>query len=137
MLKIGQNLPLDSKTAQYFVGVCAPLEYFDRDALLKLSVGALGQINGSHAAASEFFDNCVRAHSLANSMAFIVPEMRSRELREFFKGLCVVGQELFSLTEERRVIRAQFSEHRCPLFRRGLLQRICKDLLETLPACRI
>src|SRR5262245_26878584 len=137
MLKIGQNLPLDSKTTQHFVCVCAPLEYFDGDALLKLPVGALGQINGSHAAASEFFDNRIRTHSLANSITFVAREARSRKLREFFKGRCVVGQESFSPPEERRVIRTQLSEHRCPLFRRGLLRRFYKDLFEPLPACWI
>jgi hypothetical protein len=92
MLKIGQNLALDSKTAQHFVGVCAPLQYFDRDALLKLSVGAFGEINGSHATASEFFDNRVRTHSLANSIAFVAPEARRCDLCEFFENTGILGE---------------------------------------------
>src|SRR5437773_1586601 len=111
MLKIGQNLPLDSKTAQHFVGIRAPLENFDRDALFKLSVGALRQINGSHTAASEFADNRVSTDALADPIAFVSPQPCRRELCKFFENSGIAGEELFRFVEEGGVVRARFSEH--------------------------
>jgi hypothetical protein len=57
-----------------------------------LSVGAFGEINGSHAAASEFFDNCVRTHSLANSIAFVAAEAGRCDLCEFFEDTGILGK---------------------------------------------
>jgi hypothetical protein len=137
MLKIGQYLPLDSKTAQHFVSVCAPLEYFDRDALFKLSVGAFGEINGSHAAAPEFFDNRVRTHSLADSIAFVAPEACRCDLCEFFENIGILGEQLLSFTQECGVTGARLFERCRTLFRRGMLQHVGKNTLEPLPACWI
>jgi hypothetical protein len=67
-------LPLDPKTVQHFISICAPLEYFDRDSLFKLSIGAFGQINSSHTATPEFSDNHVRADSFSDSMGFVAPQ---------------------------------------------------------------
>src|SRR5215470_20130369 len=94
MLKIGQNLALDSKTAQDLVSIGASLENFNRDALFKLSVGALGQVNGSHAAAAKFAADCVCTYSLANSIAFVSAESRRRELCKLFENGSLVGQKL-------------------------------------------
>jgi hypothetical protein len=47
------------------VGIHAPLDQFDGDALLELPVGAHPQINHRHAAPSDFTLNPVRAHSAA------------------------------------------------------------------------
>src|SRR6266496_1093368 len=131
MLKIGQDLPLDFKTTQHFIGICTPFKYFDGDALLKLSIGPLGKVNGSHTSTPEFADDRIRAD------AFVVPKARRRELCKFFENTCIVGEELFSLTKERRVIGARLFEHCRTLFGRGLLQRVGEDIFETLPACRI
>src|SRR5215510_14146192 len=106
MLKIGQNLPLDSKTAQDFVSICSSLEDFDRDALFKLSVGALGQVNGSHTSTPKFADNCVCTYSLANSIAFVSSESCRRELCKFFENGGIVGQKLFRFAKECRIVRA-------------------------------
>src|SRR5437867_9487190 len=106
MVKIGQDLPLDSKTAQHFIGVCAPFEHFDRYALFKLSVGALGQVNGSHTAAAKFADNCVCTYSLANSIAFVSPESRAGELCKFFENGGIVGQKPFRFAKQCCVVRA-------------------------------
>src|SRR5438128_1346983 len=135
MLKIGQNLPLDSKTTQHFVGVCTPFEHFDRYTLLKLSIGALGKVNGSHTPTPEFSDDRIRADSFADSITIVAPKTRRRELGEFFEGRSIVGEELFSLAEKGRVISTRSSEHRRTLFRRGLLQRVGKDIFEAMPAC--
>src|SRR5437868_9273951 len=137
MVKVGKNLPLHSKATQHFIGVCASLEYFDRDALFKPSVGTFGEINGSHTAASEFSDNCVRTEPLAGSIAFVASETRRCELRKLFQDGRILGKQLFSFTKKRRVICACFSERCCPLFNGGLFQRVCKNILEALPARRI
>jgi hypothetical protein len=92
MIELGQDLAFRSETAQHFVGVRAPLEYFDRDALFKLSVGAFGEINCSHATASEFFDNRVRTHSLANSIPFVAPKACRCDLCEFFENTGILGE---------------------------------------------
>jgi hypothetical protein len=57
-----------------------------------LSVSAFGEINGSHAAASKFFDNRVRTHSLANPIAFVAPETRRCDLCEFFENTGILGE---------------------------------------------
>jgi hypothetical protein len=116
MLKIGQNLPLNSKTAQHFVGVCAPLEYFDSDPLFKLSVGTLGKIDRSHTAVPQFSDNLVCAQPLPNPVAFVLTEARRRELSEFFERRGVVGEEFLSLTEKCRVTSTRSAQHRRALF---------------------
>jgi hypothetical protein len=116
MLKIGQNLPLDSKTAQHFVGIRASLKYFDRYALFKLSVRAFGEVNGSHTAASKFAYNCVCTYSISNSMALLLPEPYCGQPGEFFENTGVLGQQPFSFMKECRVIRARFSEHCRPPF---------------------
>ena len=121
MIKIGKNLPLRSKATQHFIGVCASLEYFDRDALFKLSVGTFGEINGSHTAAPEFSIYHVRAEPLAGSIAFVASETRRCELRKLFQDGGILGKQLFSFTKKRRVICACFSERCCLLFSRGLL----------------
>src|SRR5215468_1177282 len=102
MFQIGQNLALNSETAQDFVSIGASLENFDRDALFKLSVGALGQVDGSHAAAAKFADDCVCTYSLANSIAFVSPESRRRKLSELFENGCIVGQKVFRFAKECR-----------------------------------
>src|SRR5947208_3337952 len=116
MLKIGQNLALDSKTAQDFLGICASFEDFDRDALFKLSVSALGKVNGSHTAASKFVENLVCTDSLSNSIAFVLPEPCCHQLSKFFKKSGIMGQEPFSVTEECCIVCARCSEHRRPTF---------------------
>jgi hypothetical protein len=134
VLKVGQNLPFDSKPAQHLISISTSFKDFDRDALLKMSIGALGKIYRSHATAPKFPDNCVGADSLTDSIAFVVPEAYRCELREFLEGLGIVGKELLSLTEERGVVSAQFSEHCGASFKGRLLQRFCKNVLEALPA---
>src|SRR4029450_1783691 len=99
MIEPGQDLAFRSETAQHFVGICAALEYFDRDALFKLSVGAFGEINGSHATASEFFDNRVRTHSLAYSIVFVAPEACCCDLCEFFENIGIVGEKRLRLQQ--------------------------------------
>jgi hypothetical protein len=116
MLEIGQDLPLDSKTAEHFVGICASLEYFDRYALLELSVGALGKVNGSHATTSEFSDDRIRTDAFADAIAFIVPEAPACEFREFFENTGIVGEQPFSLKKECCVMGARLSEHCRPPF---------------------
>jgi hypothetical protein len=106
MVKIGQDLPLDSKTAQHFIGICAPFEHFDRYTLLKLSIGALGKVNGSHAATPEFSDDRIRADAFADAIAFIVPEAPCCEFREFFENTGIVGEQPLSLKKECCVIGA-------------------------------
>src|SRR6266568_8662691 len=124
MLKIGQDLPLDSKTTQHFIGVCTPLEHFDRYALLELSIGALGKVNCAHPAAPQFSYDRIRADSFADSIAFVARKTRRRKLCKFFENTRVVGDELFSLTKECCIIGARSFEHCRTLFRRGLLQRV-------------
>src|SRR5262245_9265464 len=116
MLQIGQNLALDLETAQHLVSIGGSLENFDRDALFKLSVGALGQVNGSHAAAAKFADDCVGTYSLANSIAFVSHESRRSELCKLFENGSVVCQKLFRFATECRIACARFSEHRSLLF---------------------
>src|SRR5262245_52056230 len=116
MLKISQDLPFGSKTAQHFVGISASLEYFDRDTLFKLSVGASGKINSSHTAASNFVENLVRTDSLSNSIAFVLPEPRCHQLSKFFKKSGIMGQEPFSVAEECCILCARCPEHRRPTF---------------------
>ena len=106
MFKLSQHLSLDSKTTQDFIGVCTPFKYFDRHALLKLSIGALGEVNGSHTPTPKFADNCVCTYSLANSIAFVSPESRRRELCKFFENGGIVSQKLFRFAKECRVVRA-------------------------------
>jgi hypothetical protein len=81
-----------------------------------LSIGALGQVNGSHAAAAKFADDCVCTYSLANSLAFVSPESRRRELSKLFENGGIVGQKLFRFAKECRIVRARFSEHCSLLF---------------------
>ncbi|HVD60566.1 MAG TPA: hypothetical protein VNC11_06805 [Gemmatimonadaceae bacterium] len=92
MLKLSQDLPLGSKTTQYFLRIRAAFKNFDSNSLSKLSVGAFAEINGSHAAASEFFDNRVRTHSLANSIAFVALEACRCDLCEFFENTGILGE---------------------------------------------
>src|SRR5215471_13582211 len=116
MLQIGQNLALDSETAQDLFSIGASLENFDRDALFKLSIGALGQVNGSHAAAAKFADHCVCTYSLANSIAVVSPKSRRRELCKLFENSGIGGQKFFRFAKECRIVRARFSEHCSLLF---------------------
>src|SRR5215472_11133910 len=111
MLKISQNLALNSETAQDFVSIGASLENFDRDALVKLSVGALGQVNGPHATAAKFADDCVCTYSLANSIAFVSPESRRRKFSKLFENGGIVSQKVFRFAKECRIVRARSSEH--------------------------
>src|SRR2546423_6636390 len=137
MLKLGQDLPFDSKTTQSLLRICASLENFDRDTLLELSVGTFGEINGPHTAAPEFSYYHVRAEPLAGSIAFVASETLRCEVRKLFQDGRILGKQLFSFTKKRRVICACFSERCCPLFNGGLFQRVCKNILEALPARRI
>jgi hypothetical protein len=134
VFKISQNLPFDPKPAQHLVSISTSFKDFDRDALLKMSIGTLGKIDRSHATVPKFPDNCVRADSLAKSIAFVVPEACRCELREFLESRGIVGKELFSLTKEFGVISARFSKHCRAFFKGRLLHRLCKDMLEALPA---
>jgi hypothetical protein len=102
-----------------------------------LSVGAFGEINGSHATASEFFDYCVRTHSLADSIAFVAPETCRCDLCEFFENIGILGEQLLSFTQECGVIGARLLERCRTLFRRGMLQRVGKNTFELLPTCWI
>jgi hypothetical protein len=86
---------------------------------------------------SDFSNNLIRAESFADSIAFVLPKARRRELRKFLENTGIVGEQLFSLKKECRVIGARLFEHCRPLFRGGLLQRVGKDILEALPACWI
>jgi hypothetical protein len=86
-----------------------------------LSIGALGQVNGSHAATAKFADDCVCTYSLANSLAFVSPESRRRELSKLFENGGIVGQKVFRFAKECRIVRARFSEHCSLLFDRRLL----------------
>src|SRR5437667_11808130 len=105
MFELGQNLPLDSKTPQHIISICTSFKYFDRDALLKLSIGTLGKINCAHPAAPEFSYDGIGADSFSNTVAFVVPKARRCELCEFFEDRGIAGKELFSFTEKARVIR--------------------------------
>src|SRR6266481_10025416 len=109
MLQIGQNLPLDSKTSQYFIGICASFKDLDRDALLKLSIGTLGKINCAHPAAPEFPYDGIGADSFSDPVAFVVPKARRCELCEFFEDRGIAGKELFSFTEKGSVISTRSS----------------------------
>ena len=90
MLKFGQDLPLHSKTTQYLLGICASFENFDSSSLAKLSIGALGEINRAHTAASEFLYNHVGTEPLPNTITLVFPETGGCELREFFEDSSVV-----------------------------------------------
>jgi hypothetical protein len=116
MLEIGQDLPLDSKTTQHFIGVCTPFKYFNRYTLLKLSIGALGEVNCAHPATPEFSYDGIGADSFSDPVAFVVPKARRCKLCEFFEGRGIVGEELFSLMEKGRVISTRLSQHRRALF---------------------
>src|ERR1700745_643347 len=111
MLEIGQDLPLNSKTAQHFISIRATFKYFDRYTLLKLSIGALGKVNCAHPAAPEFSYDGIGADSFSNPVAVRVPKARRCELCEFFEGRGIVGEELFSLTQKGRVISTRSSQH--------------------------
>src|SRR5262249_20999141 len=100
MVQVCENLPLYSKPAQHFVGVCAAFEYFDRDTFLKLSVGTFGEIDGPHSAASEFFDNYVRPYPLSNASFFILCETSCSKFRKLLKYAGILAKQFFSLTEE-------------------------------------
>jgi hypothetical protein len=117
MLKIGQNLSLDSKTAQHFISICTSFKYLYRDTLLKLPIGTLGKINCAHPAAPEFFYNGIGADSFSNPVAFVAPKTRPCEICEFFEGRGITREELFSFTEKGRVISARLSQHGRALFK--------------------
>src|SRR5262249_10122074 len=85
MLKLGQDLPLDSKATQDFLRICASFENFDSNSLFKLPIGALGEINGSHPTSPEFLYNHVGAEPLPNAITLVSPETGSCELCEFFE----------------------------------------------------
>jgi hypothetical protein len=61
MVEIGQNLLLVAEAAENGIGVHATLDDLDGNLLLELIVGALGQIDGAHTAASDFTQNLVGA----------------------------------------------------------------------------
>ena len=116
MVKISQDLSLDSKTTQHFIGVCTPFKYFDRYALLKLSIGALGDVNSSHTPTPKLFDDHIRADSLTDAIAFVMPKAPRCEFRKFFENGRIVGEQLFSLKKKCCVIGARLGQHSCTLF---------------------
>src|SRR5688572_17009391 len=58
MVEIGQNLTLVAKTTDYKIRVHSAFDKLDGDFLLKLAVGAFGQINCSTPAAHDLFFQC-------------------------------------------------------------------------------
>jgi hypothetical protein len=116
MFELGQNLPLDSKTSQHFISICASFKDLDRDTLLKLSIGTLGKINCAHPAAPEFSYDGIGADSFSDTVAFVVPKARRCKLCEFFEGRGIAGEELFSFTKKGRVISARSPQHGRALF---------------------
>src|SRR6266700_5088323 len=113
VLKLSQDLSLDSKTTQHFIGVCTPFKYFDRYALLKLSIGSLGEVNSSHTPTPKLFDDHIRADSFTDAIASVMPTAPRCEFRQFFANGRIVDQQLFSFKKKCCVTGARLGQHSC------------------------
>ena len=83
MLQAGHDLPLEAEVADHVVQVEAPPDDLDRDFFLKTLVGALGAVDGAHAAAADVFDDPVRARASADQRV-------ARRLRRASQGLAIL-----------------------------------------------
>ena len=61
MVERGEDLTLGAEARQHTIRVHAPPDQLDRDALLILLVGALGEIDGTHAAVCDLVEQMVGA----------------------------------------------------------------------------
>ena len=59
MIKPGQNLSFNAEVPQHRVGVHPRFDQLDRNLLLVLLVGALGQVHRPHPAAADFAKHAV------------------------------------------------------------------------------
>ena len=71
MIEIGENLTLVTKTLHHEISVHAALDEFYRHPFSELLVGALGEIDRAHAAASDLADDFVKADAIANHRSTI------------------------------------------------------------------
>jgi hypothetical protein len=76
MIEAGQNLALVPELPQQGLGVHAPLDELDRDALLVLLVGALRQVDRAHPASAHLANQDVGADAPARGrrLAFRGPD---------------------------------------------------------------
>src|SRR5262245_11646855 len=63
MIETGENLPLVTKAPNHFVIFHAAANQLDRDALVKVRVRTLGQINLTHPTTAQFSNEFIRANS--------------------------------------------------------------------------
>src|SRR5687767_13730427 len=59
MIERGEYLSLVSEATEYEIGVHPTLDQLDGDLPAKLAVGALGQVDGAHAATSDFANDSI------------------------------------------------------------------------------
>ena len=78
VLQRGEDLPLDPEAVQHLVGVHPALDQLDRDPLLEDLVRPLGQVDRSHSAAADFFDDPVRAEP-PDRRGLLAPGVQQRD----------------------------------------------------------
>ena len=107
-----EDLPLVAEAAQHGVRVHAALDQLDRDLLLELPVGALGEIDGAHAAAADALQDLVVADGRADQPV-IRSSASNRRASSVAIGVSmkppdvsVRRQQRLDLAPQRRVARA-------------------------------
>ena len=66
MIELRQNLPLDLKARMHCHRERAAMHHFDGDLLLKLGIGALGQVNLAHPARTQGAQHPVRSYAISD-----------------------------------------------------------------------
>jgi hypothetical protein len=130
-----------SKTLEHLLGVHAAFDELDGDLLAKLTVGALRQINRTHAAAPQLFDEAINA-DLAIDVFIndrIVCRFRFQQTQNSgFKkslGIFIMCQHRIYMFEQFGVVAAGAPD-KIAAFLRGKDKRGIKYLFDLFPAFR-
>ncbi len=146
VLQPRENLPLAEEAAENLAAEWPAANELERDVLLELAVGAIGQEHPAHAAVADLADHAVRPDAVAGLFPFLGLDLRRRgvdqargvdhrrRLEELLR-VGVGGDESLDLRAEHGVAGARAIEHR-GAGRRLEVQHLVQDRLDAGPFLR-
>ena len=107
MVERGEDLTLGAEARQHTIRVHATPDQLDRDALLILLVGALGEIDGAHAAMCDLVKQMIRADDSLHGRHIVGDQARNdrwrRRLGDEAVGMLVRREEALDLLAQEIV----------------------------------
>src|SRR5256714_2836515 len=136
MVEPGQDLAFGVETPHHFLRRDARVQELDRDFFLEVSVGPGGEVNGSHSATPDLAGDHVGADPLADSRNSVAPNPSRRIFGARFEIVACaspenfrLGQERFSLLEQRLIVGTRTLYKRQASAGGFLLERVIQDRL--------